>query len=71
VPEVIAQLIVMLKCADGDSSEAIGRCLSELKDTDWVPRLQQALACARNFDFDAAAKLLGPESSEQNDASRV
>jgi hypothetical protein len=58
VPESIAQLIVMIKCADGDSAEAIERSLSELKGTDWAPRLQQALACVRNFDFDAAGKLL-------------
>jgi PAS domain S-box-containing protein len=71
IPESLEQLIVMIKCADGDSAEAIERCLSELKDTDWVPRLQQALSCVRNFDFDAAGKLLGPESPKQNGISRA
>jgi two-component system sensor histidine kinase/response regulator len=69
LPETIAQLIVMIKCADGDSAEAIERSLSELKGTDWAPRLQQALACVRNFDFDAAGKLLDPESDAKQGKS--
>ena len=64
MPHSIAQVIVMLECADGGSAEAIERCLSELTDSDWAPRLQQALAHVRNFDFDAANKLLAPASPE-------
>lgn len=60
-PESLNQVIVMLKCADGGSEEMIERCLSELKDTDWAPRLRQALAHVRSFDFDAARVLLAPD----------
>jgi hypothetical protein len=56
----------MLECADGGSAEAIERCLSELKDSDWTSRLQLALAHVRNFDFDAANKLLAPGSRERH-----
>ena len=58
LPPCVAQVIVMLQCADGNSADAIDRCLTELKDTDWAPDLRQALAYVRNFDFDAAGRLL-------------
>ncbi len=57
-PPCVAQVIVMLQCADGNSAEAIDRCLTELQDTDWAPDLRQALALVRNFDFDTAGRLL-------------
>jgi HPt (histidine-containing phosphotransfer) domain-containing protein len=58
LPEAVAQLIVMLDGGDGGSAAAIARCLEELKDSPWAPRLQQALSHAQNFDFTAAAKQL-------------
>jgi hypothetical protein len=60
LPQCLAQVVGMLQCADGNSAEAIDRCLTELKDTDWAPALRQALLHVRNFDFDAACKLLAP-----------
>ena len=66
MPQSIVHVIAMLECADGGSAEAIERCLSELKDSDWAPRLRQALAHVRGFDFDAANKLLAPASREQH-----
>jgi PAS domain S-box-containing protein len=68
-PESVAQAIAMLRCADGGSGEAIERCLAELKDTDWGPHLQQALMQVRNFDFDAAVKVLAPDNRERNTES--
>ena len=64
-PESVTQLIALLRSADGDSAAAAERCLDELPRTGWAPRLQQALAQIRQFDFDAALKLLAPD-----DASR-
>ena len=60
LPQCVAQVIVMLRCADGGSDAAIDHCLAELKDTGWAPALRQALAHVRNFDFDAAHRLLAP-----------
>ena len=65
MPQSIVHVIAMLECADGGSAEAIERCLSELKDSDWAPRLQQALAHVRSFDFDAANNLLAPASQKR------
>jgi hypothetical protein len=61
MPESIAQLLTLLKCADGGSAEATERCLRELQHTDWIPRLQQTLEQVRNFDFDAACTILAPD----------
>jgi PAS domain S-box-containing protein len=69
MPESLSRLIVMLERADGDSVEAIERCLAELKDPAWVPSLRQALALARNFDFDAAGRMLAPDSRDGNTGS--
>jgi len=66
MPQSIVQVIVMLECADGGSAEAIEHCLSELKDSNWAPRLLQALAHVRSFDFDAARKLLAADGSARS-----
>jgi HPt (histidine-containing phosphotransfer) domain-containing protein len=58
MPEAVAHLIELLEAGDGASAAAIARCLKELKDTDWAPRLQRALSLAQNFDFAAAVKEL-------------
>jgi HPt (histidine-containing phosphotransfer) domain-containing protein len=57
-PESVAQLIALLRNADGESPAAALRCLTELQRTDWGPHLQQAQAQIRRFDFDAALQLL-------------
>ncbi len=64
-PESVAQLLVLLQCADGDSAAAAERCLAELQRTAWAPRLQLALARIRQFDFEAALKLLAPDDASQ------
>ena len=64
IPQSIAQLIAMLECSDGSSTETIERCLSELKDSNWAPRLQQALVATRNFDFETAIRMLSPDDQE-------
>jgi two-component system sensor histidine kinase/response regulator len=66
IPKSIAQVIVMIECADGNSAEAIELCLSELEGTNWAPRLKQALVHVRNFDFEAAGKLLAPAGPERS-----
>jgi len=58
LPESIAQLVILLKCADGGSAETIEQCIKEQKDLAWIPRLEQALVYVHSFDFDAACKLL-------------
>ena len=60
LPQCVAKVIGMLQCADGNSEDAIDRCLADLQATDWAPALRQALVLVRNFDFDAACKLLAP-----------
>lgn len=60
LPECLAEVVGMLQCSDGNCAEAIDRCLTELRDTEWAPVLRQALLHVRNFDFDAAGKLLAP-----------
>jgi hypothetical protein len=64
IPQSIAQLIAMLECSDGSSTETIERCLSELRDSNWAPRLQQALVATRNFDFETAIRMLSPDDQE-------
>ncbi len=64
--ESVAKLLVMLESADGDSAEAIERCLAEPGDADWAPYLRQALAHVRNFDFDAACDALAPAHQTGN-----
>ena|GEM_PF-1737165 len=58
LPESVARLIGMLEAADGNSAAAIDRCLAELGETAWAPRLQRALNYAQRFDFDGARRLL-------------
>jgi PAS domain S-box-containing protein len=63
--ESVARLLVMLQSADGDSAEAIERCLAERGDVDWAPCLKQALAHVRTFDFDAACGALAASPSDR------
>jgi hypothetical protein len=58
MPESVAHLVELLEAGDGASAAAIARCLKELSETDWAPRLQRALSHAQNFDFAAAVKAL-------------
>jgi HPt (histidine-containing phosphotransfer) domain-containing protein len=60
-PVCVTQLIERLDAGDGDCDAAIDDCLSELKDTAWVPRLRQAHVRIRNFDYAAAIQLLAAE----------
>ena len=62
LPPSIAHLIGLLEAGDGDCDVAITHCLDELAESDWAPRLQQALMHAQNFDFHAARKLLCVET---------
>jgi HPt (histidine-containing phosphotransfer) domain-containing protein len=70
LPEAVAQLIVMLDGGDGGSAAAIARCLEELKDSPWAPRLQQALSHAQNFDFLAARQILAGELSHSHETQQ-
>jgi PAS domain S-box-containing protein len=70
LPESVARLIDLLKCADGSSAEAAEHCLQEFQHTDWMPRLQQVLTQVRNFDFDAARKLLAGDEQEPREGSQ-
>lgn len=56
-------VIGMLQCADGDSADAIERCLSKWQGTDWEAPLRQALIQARRFDFPGAHRILSPAST--------
>jgi hypothetical protein len=57
-PDCVAQLIALLDASDGGSAAAIAGCLETLGESDWSPRLQQALVHAQDFDFVAARQLL-------------
>ena len=57
-PDCVAQLITLLDASDGGSAAAIADCLKALGESDWSPRLQQALVHAQDFDFVAARQLL-------------
>ena len=47
----------MLDVGDGDCDAVVVQCLTELQDSVWAPRLQQALILTQNFDYAAAAEL--------------
>jgi PAS domain S-box-containing protein len=67
IPKSVLQLAAMLRAGNGDSDAALASCLEELGETAWAPRLQQALVHVRNFDFDAASKLLPIPATVQED----
>jgi PAS domain S-box-containing protein len=58
LPQSIVRLIALLEAGDGDCDIAMTRCLEELIESAWAPRLQQAQVHVQNFDFAAARKLL-------------
>jgi CheY-like chemotaxis protein len=63
VPESVQNLLALLAACDSDCEMALAACLSELQSSAWEPRLQQAMADVRNFDFAAARKHLDPRES--------
>jgi hypothetical protein len=65
LPESIVQVISLLDAGDGDCDVAVARCLEQLGESAWAPRLQQALTHVQNFDFVAARKLLCGEEADQ------
>ena len=58
-PASVAQLIAYLQAGEGDCDRLATACLAELEHTAWAPRLRRALIHIQEFDFGAAARLLG------------
>ena len=58
-PASVTQLIASLQAGEGDCDRLATACLAELEHTAWAPRLRRALIHIQEFDFGAAARLLG------------
>ena len=58
-PASVAQLMAYLQAGEGDCDRLATACLAELEHTAWAPRLRRALIHIQEFDFGAAARLLG------------
>ena len=57
-PAAVANIIAMLRAADGESAAALESCIARGVDAAWGPALRSALASARRFDFEAALAAL-------------
>ena len=59
LPASVRQLIGRLQAGDSNCDRLVVDCLDELAHTAWASRLRQASIAIQNFDYAAAAQLLG------------